>query len=90
VLLWPPVEATDSPLPSAALAPVPAAPVAPPPVTYARLPGHWQLEGARYVWVPPDRFLRPTANLATVRPQYVWRDGRWEFVPQYYVATGGE
>ena len=90
VPLRPPVEPTPSPPPSAALAPVPAAPVAPPPATYARLPGHWQLEGAHYVWVPPDRFIRPTVNLASVPPQYVWRDGRWVFVPQHYVATGGE
>ena len=25
-----------------------------PMVTSALLPGHWQLEGAQYVWVPPD------------------------------------
>ena len=30
----------------------------PPPVTYALLPGHWQLEGARYIWVPPETALR--------------------------------
>ena len=30
----------------------------PPSVTYALLPGHWQLEGARYIWMPPETALR--------------------------------
>jgi len=94
--LWPPVEPAppSQPAPSlpppSALTPAPAAASAPPSVTYARVPGHWQLDGARYVWIPPDRFLRRVVNLATVPPQYVCRDGRWVFVPQHYVAAGGE
>lgn len=86
----PPIQPAPSLPPSVVLAPVPAAVSAPPPVTYARVPGHWQLDGARYVWIPPDRFLRRVVNLATGPPQYVWRDGRWVFVPQHYVTPGGE
>ena len=40
--------ATPSPPPVALTQPAPAQPI----VTYALLPGHWQLQGAQYVWVP--------------------------------------
>ena len=49
----PPLPATASPV-----ADVTLPPPDPPPVTYALLPGHWQLEGARYVWMPPETALR--------------------------------
>ena len=41
--------ATASPPPEAPAQPGPAQPT----FTYALLPGHWQLQGAQYVWVPP-------------------------------------
>jgi hypothetical protein len=60
------------------------APVAPPPVARALLPGHWQLDGARYVWVPPETRLRVVQGRPLVVGQNVWRDGRWVFVPTHY------
>jgi hypothetical protein len=43
---------TPSPPPVALTQPAPDQPS----VTYALLPGHWQLQGAQYVWVPPRPF----------------------------------
>ena len=39
-----------------------------PAVTYALLPGHWPLDGARHVWVPPETSLRPAARAGALRP----------------------
>lgn len=66
--------------------PVPVGPPPPPPVTYALVPGHWQLQGARYVWIPPDRVPRLVVDRVLVPNHYVWRGGRWVFVPQHYAA----
>jgi hypothetical protein len=53
-------------------------------VTYALLPGHWQLQGAQYVWVPPETVPRPVAYWRYVQGRYVWRDGEWVWVPAHY------
>ncbi|MEO8714331.1 MAG: hypothetical protein ABI369_04900 [Acetobacteraceae bacterium] len=84
--LWPP-EAVAPAVPSVVSEP-PAVvvPPQPPPVTYAQLPGHWQLDGPRYVWIRPDRTPRRVVERAVVPNQYAWRDGRWVFVPQHHVA----
>jgi hypothetical protein len=64
--------------------PAPAPPV--PTVTYALLPGHWQLDGARYVWVPPDTSLRRVEDRPFVQGHYVWRGGEWTWVPRHFGA----
>jgi hypothetical protein len=70
--------------PSGPVAPVPRAPP-PPMVTYGALAGHWQLEGPRYVWVPPETVLRPVEYRPLIQSRYVyvWREGRWVWVPAY-------
>lgn len=85
--LGPPVQPTPSaPPPVQFILPVHAGPPLPPPISYALLPGHWQLDGARYVWVPPDRIQRRAVDRALLPNQYDWRDGRWVFVPQHGAA----
>ena len=75
----PPPPATPSPVADATLPPPD-----PPQVTYALLPGHWQLEGTRYVWVPPETALRRAEARPLVEGRYVWRDGEWHWVPAHY------
>lgn len=70
-------------------APAPAAagatsPPSPPPITYALLPGHWKLDGWRYVWVPPETVLRRVEERSLVPGHFVWRGGRWVWVPTSY------
>ena len=74
----PPLAATPSPV-----ADVTPQPPGPPSVTYALLPGHWQLEGARYVWVPPETALRRVEAWPLVEGRYVWHDGAWHWVPAH-------
>ena len=71
---------TPSPPPVAPTQPVPDQPI----VTYALLPGHWQLQGAQYVWVPPESVPRPVAYWRFVQGRYVWRGGNWIWLPAYY------
>jgi len=71
---------TPSPPPVAPTQPAPDQPV----VTYALLPGHWQLQGAQYVWVPPETVPRPVAYWRLVQGRYVWRGGNWVWVPAHY------
>jgi hypothetical protein len=59
-------------------------PPAPPPVTYALLPGHWQLQDASQVWVPPETNLRRVEERPFIDGRYVWRDGEWRWVPAHY------
>jgi hypothetical protein len=66
--------------PAASAQPAPAQPT----VTYALLPGHWQLKGAQYVWVPPETVPRPVAYWRFVEGRYVWRGGEWVWVPAHY------
>jgi len=72
--------ATPSPSPEAPPQPGPAQPI----VTYALLPGHWQLQGAQYVWVPPETAPRPVAYWQLVQGRYVWAGGEWIWVPAHY------
>ena len=72
--------ATPSPPPVAPAQPAPAQPI----VTYALLPGHWQLQGAQDVWVPPETVPRPVAFWQFVQGRYVWRGGEWVWVPAHY------
>jgi hypothetical protein len=72
--------ATPSPPPVTPIQPAPVQPI----VTYSLLPGHWQLQGAQYVWVPPDTVPRPVAYWRVVQGCYVWRSGEWVWVPAHY------
>ena len=67
----------------ATAAAVPARP-GPQPVSYGLLPGHWQLEGARYVWIPPETTLRRVEARPLVESRYVWRDGKWHWAAARY------
>ena len=69
-----------SPPPVAPTQPAPDQPI----VTYALPPGHWQLQGAQYVWVPPETVPRPVAYWRFVQGRYVWRAGNWVWVPAHY------
>jgi hypothetical protein len=71
---------TPSPPLAAPTQPAPAQPI----VTYAVLPGHWQLQGAQYVWVPPGTVPRPVAYWRYIQGRYVWRDGEWVWMPAHY------
>ncbi len=89
VSLAPPgVVAISPPPPPSEATVVPAAPPQPS-VTYALLPGHWQLNGARYVWIPPETRLRRVVDRPLVPGVNVWKGGRWVFVRQHYGAAGG-
>ena len=72
--------ATQSPPPTARRQAAPAQPI----FTYALLPGHWQLQGAQYVWVPPETVPRPVAYWRFAEGRYVWRGGEWVWVPSHY------
>ncbi len=76
-----PSDSDGTPLP----APVTPAPPAagPPVVTYALLPGHWQLQGAQYVWVPADTVPRPVVSGRLVQGHHV-RAGEWVWVPAHF------
>jgi hypothetical protein len=65
----PPMPVASAP----AATPAPAPPV--PAVTYALLPGHWQLDGARCAWVPPDTSLRRVEDRPFVQGHYVYTSG---------------
>jgi hypothetical protein len=80
--------AVAQPLPPPPLPPTPfpSAPGPPPPRphTFAMLPGHWQLDGATYVWVKGDDTLRPVEPHPFVQGHYAWRDRAWVWVPDHY------
>ena len=79
-----PVPIAPSAAPSVVAVVPPPPPPGPPPVTYALLPGHWQLSGWRYVWIPPETTLHRVEERPFVRERYVWRDGAWVWVPGHY------
>jgi hypothetical protein len=84
--------AARMPPPPVAAAAVPAAgtppgPPPPPPATYALLPGHWELHGWKYVWVPPENLPRRVEYRPFVLGHYVWRDRRWTWVPSHYASN---
>jgi hypothetical protein len=70
--------------------PSPPAPLPPPTVTYALLPGHWQLKGARYVWIPPETTPRLVVTQQFVPNESVWKSGHWVFVPSHYTPEPGD
>ena len=86
------IGAVSSPLPAAPIASAPVVvasppsppPPEPPPVTRALLPGHWQLRGANYVWMPPETTLRRVEERLYVQGRYAWRSGAWVWLPAHY------
>ena len=68
------------PPPGATVSSMPVQPM----FTYALVPGHWQLDGTRYVWVPPDETPRPVQYWGWVGGEYVWRGGAWVWVSARY------
>jgi hypothetical protein len=52
--------------------------------TNGLMPGHWQLEGARYLWVPPETVPRPVEYRPFIGGRYVWRGGEWVWVPAHW------
>jgi len=85
--------AADRPVFAAATIPVsimaPGIPLAPPSpaqpvITRALLPGHWTLQGARYVWIPPETTPRQVQSAALVPGAYVWQNGAYVWISQHY------
>jgi hypothetical protein len=85
--------AADRPVFAAATIPVsimaPGIPLAPPSpaqpvITRALLPGHWTLQGARYVWIPPETTPRRVQSAALVPGAYVWQNGAYVWISQDY------
>ena len=55
-----------------------------PVITRALLPGHWALQGARYVWIPPETKLRRVQSAGLVPGANVWHSGAYVWVPAHY------
>jgi hypothetical protein len=84
-------EPIDLPAPARSPPPVLAAILPPPPpeMLYRQLPGHWQLEGARSVWVEPERKPSPVELRPVVPGTRVWNGDRWVFDPPHFVRDYG-
>ena len=59
-----------------------------PMVTRALLPGHWQLAGWQYHWVPPDTAYRAVQSNPFIPGHYVYRGGAWIWVTGHYGNSG--
>ena len=75
--------ATSASTPATIATPLPVSP-APPVSKFVLLPGHWQLDGYRYVWVKGDETLRPVEARRFAQGRYVWRDRAWVWVPDHF------
>ena len=63
------------------------APDAPLPLeTRMARPGRWELQGARYVWVEPDRYLQRVDPGRVVPGRWVWRSGQYVWGPARVVV----
>ena len=82
-VVFPPPVAAPAPRQPAEPVVVAVIPPGPPPVTKALLPGRWELQGAKYVWMPPDTDLRQVDERAWQQGRYVWRDRAWVWVPAH-------
>lgn len=72
--------------PAAAATPTPAVP-AEPIVTTALLPGHWELVGWQYHWVPPDTNYRTVRTNPFIPGHYEYRGGAWIWVGGHYAKA---
>jgi hypothetical protein len=78
----PPV-ALAAPVSTAALAPQPP-PQVPTTITRALLAGHWALDGADWIWFPPETVPRRVQTAPLVQGKYVWRGGQYVWVPAHF------
>ena len=87
VALAPPAMPTPAPV-APAPNPVAAAPAAPF-VTKALLPGHWELTGWKYHWVPPDTTYRTVQTNPFIPGHFEYRGGAWIWVAGHYAKATG-
>jgi len=71
------------PVAGSAINPVPTMPAVPM-ITKALLPGHWQLTGSQYHWVPPDTSYRTVETESFTPGHYEYRGGAWLWVAGHY------
>jgi hypothetical protein len=71
------------PLAGSAINPAPTMPAVPM-ITKALLPGHWQLTGSQYHWVPPDTSYRTVETESFIPGHYEYREGAWVWVAGHY------
>ena len=69
------------------LSPPPTMLTPPPAVLYRLEPGHWQLQGARSVWVEAQSIPQPVSVEPLVPSRQVWNGDRWILVPEHFVNT---
>jgi hypothetical protein len=55
-----------------------------PMITKALLPGHWELTGWQYHWVPPDSSYRGVQTSTFIPGHYEYRGGAWIWVAGHY------
>jgi hypothetical protein len=91
-----PSSGSSSPVATAQITPAPASTVsaitpapaaAAPMVTKALLPGHWQLTGWQYHWVPPDTNYRTVQTNPFIPGHYEYRGGAWIWVAGHYAKA---
>lgn len=54
---------------------------------YRLEPGHWQLQGAESVWVPPQSVPQPVSVQPIVSARRVWDGDRWVLVPEHFAGS---
>ena len=72
-----------APVAGSAINPAPTMPAVPM-ITKALLPGHWQLTGSQYHWVPPDTSYRAVETESFIPGHYEYRGGTWVWVACHY------
>ncbi len=72
-----------APVAESAINPTPTMPALPM-ITKALLPGHWQLTGSQYHWVPPDTSYRTVETESFIPGHYEYRGGGWVWVAGHY------
>jgi len=72
-----------APVAGSAINPAPTTPAVPM-ITKALLPGHWQLTGSQYHWVPPDTSCRTVETGSFIPGHYEYRGGAWVWVAGRY------
>ncbi len=78
-----------APTPASAVSatmPAPAA-AAEPMVTKALLPGHWELVGWQYHWIPPDTTYRTVETNPFIPGHYEYRGGAWIWVGGHHAKA---
>ena len=58
-----------------------------PMVTKALLPGHWELVGWQYHWIPPDTTYRTVETNPFIPGHYEYRGGAWIWVGGHYAKA---